>query len=51
MTKGPTDPELVPSVAVMVMFPVVPTAAVLGVPLNVPVLESKVAQEGSPLTE
>jgi len=29
---------------------VLPTAAVVGVPLSVPVLESKVAHEGSPLT-
>jgi hypothetical protein len=34
----------------MVMSPVMPTAAVLGVPLKVPVLESNVAHAGSPLT-
>ena len=50
MTNGPTEPVLLPSVAVIVMAPVVPAAALLGVPLNVPVLESKVAHAGRPLT-
>jgi hypothetical protein len=50
ITNGPIEPLAAPSVAVMVMSPVMPTAAVLGVPLKVPVLESNVAHAGSPLT-
>ena len=48
MVKGPTDPVLVPLLAMMVMSPVSPTSFVLGVPLNTPVLVSKLAHAGCP---
>ncbi len=47
MVNGPTDPVLLPLVAVMVMSPVSPTSPGPGVPLNIPVLVSKLAHAGS----
>ena len=49
--NGPIDAVLLPSVAVMVMAPVVPTSALVGVPESTPVLALKVAHAGCPVIE
>jgi hypothetical protein len=48
---GPTDALLLPSLAVMVTVADVPTALSAGVPLSLPVLSLKVAQDGCPVIE
>ena len=40
-----------PSLALMVMVPVIPTLLAVGDPETAPVLELKLAQAGKPLTE
>jgi len=51
MVKGPSAALVVPLAAVMVMLAVAPMSAVVGVPLKVPVLVSKVAQAGALVIE
>jgi hypothetical protein len=49
--KGDMDATAPPSLALMVMSPVVPTLLLAGVPEIAPLLGLKLAQLGNPLTE
>ncbi len=49
--NGPIDAVPLPSLPVMVMAPVVPSSALVGVPVNSPVFVLKVAHAGDPVIE
>ena len=51
MVKGEREAVLLPSLAVMVILPVAPTSLAVGVPVNAPVVELKLAQAGWPVIE
>ena len=51
MVNGPIDAVVPPSLAVMVMAPVVPTSAVVGVPVKLPGGGLNVAQDRCPVIE
>lgn len=48
IVNGPNMPVVAPLLAMMVISPLTPTLAATGVPERVPVLVSKVAQDGCP---
>lgn len=51
MVKGESEARAMPSLTPITMLPDVPTLAAVGVPVNWPVVELKLAQDGLPEIE